>query len=94
MRKQALSIGDIIEKEENFETFRNKVKEFDVVFQFGVVFPELKQIAQAVKVVKKILYLKVENSVWRSELRLRQKSIIDRINSSIKEESIKSIKFI
>jgi len=55
MRKQALSIGDIIEKEENFETFRNKVKEFDVVFQFGLVFPELKQIAQAVKVVKKIL---------------------------------------
>jgi hypothetical protein len=94
MPKNILSIGDIIEKEEDLKPFRSKVKEFDIVLQFSVVFPELKQIAEAVKVVKNVLYLKVENSVWRSELRLRQKSIVDKINRSFNEESIKSIKFI
>lgn len=94
MRRKAVSLGDVIEKEESFRPFISRVKEFDVVLLFGEIFPELKQIAKAMKVNKNVLYLQVENSVWRSELKLRQKTIIDRINKSVKEESIKSIKFI
>ena len=43
---------------------------------------------------KKVLFLRVENSVWRSELKFRQKLIIERINNHLKEDIIKSIKFI
>lgn len=94
MRHKIFSIGDIIENEKDFINFRKKVREFDIVVEFSEIFPDLKQIAQAVKVSKNVLFLHVENSVWRSELKLRQQIIINRINKALKEEIIKTIKFI
>lgn len=94
MRKNIRSISDVIEKEKEFEKIRKKAKEMDVVESFGVIFPELKNIAKAVRMEKEKLFLRVENSVWRSELNLKQNAIKEKINKHFGDEIIKSIRFI
>jgi len=88
------SFSEIFNKDNSLENFRNAVKKVDVVTRFDEIFPDLKKIAKPVKVDKNILYLSVENSVWRSELKFKQKLIIDKINAFFNETIIKSIKFI
>lgn len=94
MRQKIKSVFDVISEEKEFEKFRCAAKNFSVVERFGEIFPDIEKIAQPVKVDKKVLYLHVDNSVWRSELNLRQKIMIERVNSFFKEEIIKSVKFI
>jgi len=88
------SISDVIFKEKEFSKIIIKAKEEEVIEKFSVVFPELKKIAQAIKFNKNILYLKVENSVWRSELNLKQSAMISKIKKNIKDVVIERIKFI
>ncbi|MDA3860640.1 MAG: DciA family protein, partial [Melioribacteraceae bacterium] len=88
------SISDVLFKERDFKKLVTKAKEEEVVIRFSEIFPELSSIAQAVKFNHNILFLKVENSVWRSELNLKQTAIISKIKKSIKEISIDKIKFI
>ena len=94
MQKGFKSISQIISGEKNFEEIRTVAKNFKIVEEFEKIFPDLVMVAKPVKAVKKVLYIKTENSVWRSELNLRQKLLIEKINDYFKEEVIKSIKFI
>ena len=88
------SISDILFKEKDFRKMVSKAKEEEVVIRFGEIFPELNTIAKAVKFNYGVLYLRVENSVWRSELNLKQTAIISKIKKTIKNISIEKIKFI
>ncbi|MGE5401745.1 MAG: DciA family protein [Ignavibacteriales bacterium] len=90
----AKSISEIFSSDETLANLRAFIKQSEIVDKFSELFPDLKKIAKAKKVDKKVLYLKVENSVWRSELKFRQKIIIDKINEHFKQELIKSVKFI
>jgi hypothetical protein len=92
--KSFRSISDILFKEKDFRKMVTKAKEEEVVIKFSEIFPELSSIAQAIKFNRNILYLKVENSVWRSELNLKQAAMIGKIQKSIKDISIEKIKFI
>lgn len=94
MRQKIKSVFDIINEEKEFENFRIATKNFTVIEKFYEIFPDLEKAAKAVKVEKKVLYLHVENSVWRCEINLKQKIIIKRVNEFFKEEIIKTIKFI
>ncbi len=94
MREKIKSVFDVINEEKDFEKLRSAAKNYGVIERFGDIFPELAKITKPVKVDKKVLYLNVENSVWRSELNLRRNLIIEKINSFFKEEIIKSVKFI
>ncbi len=87
------SFGDIIRNSPGLGNVRKVIKESDVIFEFSTVFPDLQKIATAVKVEKKTLFLRVENSVWRSELKFKEKIIIDEINKHFKEERIKWVRF-
>jgi hypothetical protein len=87
-------VAEVISKEEEFSNLRETVKNYDAAEKFEIIFPELKQIAQAVKVEKKFLFLKVENSVWKSELNLKKNLIAEKINKFFGEEVIKTIKFL
>lgn len=87
------SISEIINHEPGLEKVRRVIKQHDVTVSFYKIFPDLKKIAKAVKVEKKVLHLKVSNSIWRSELKFNQTIIIDKINSFYGEEIIKNIKF-
>lgn len=88
-----LSISEIINREPKFEKLRKLIKQHDVISGFHKIFPELKKIAAPVKIDKKVLFLKVANPVWRSELKFNQQSIIEKINIFYNEEIIKAIKF-
>lgn len=93
-RSSFKSVAEVLGKEEEFSNLRETVKNYDAAEKFEIIFPELKQIAQAVKVEKKILFLKVENSVWKSELNLKKNLIAEKINKFFGEEVIKTIKFL
>jgi hypothetical protein len=93
MDKGFVKLSDIINSKPEFEGLRKSIKETEVVEGFLELFPDLKKIAKAVKVDKKILFLKVENSVWRSELKFSESVIVEKLNSFFKEERIKFIKF-
>ncbi len=94
MNKTYKSLGDIIGKEAAFDRLRKAVKKSDVVDRFGDILPDLVKVAKPVKVEKKTLFLRVENSVWRSELNFRQAIIIAKINNYFNEKIISKIKFL
>lgn len=88
------SVSEIIGGEKEFSNLRETVKNVDLAESFEKIFPELKLIAQAVRVEKKTLFLKVENSVWKSELNLKKNLIVEKINRFFGDEVIKAIKFL
>lgn len=88
------SLSEIFNSDPGLLKIRDSVKRFDVVDDFGKIFPDLAKIAEPVKTERSILFLRVENSVWRSELRFMEKVIADKINKYYNEERIKGIRFI
>lgn len=94
MRKDFLSLGEIIKNEPGLEKLRNVIKENDTIIDFNKIFPKLEKLVKPFKVSRKTLFLKVENSVCRSELKFKEKIIMDRINDYYKEKRINSIKFL
>lgn len=88
------SINEIIDSEKEFEKLREVLKNYNIVEEFERIFPELSNIAAAKKAEKQILYLRVENSVWKSELNLQKNILINKINKYFGKEVIKGIKFI
>jgi hypothetical protein len=92
--KKFKSLTEIIETDKEFEKLKESLKRFDVVNEFENIFPELTLIAKAIKVDKQTLFLKVDNSVWKSELNLQKNILIKKINNYFKEEIIKTIKFL
>ena len=85
------SISDVIEGEKEFEDIRRAAKNYSVVDEFSKIFPEIKSITEAVKVNKSVLYLKVENSVWKSELNLKKNLMVEKINKYFNEKIISTI---
>lgn len=94
MREKIKSLSDIINGEKEFVHIREKIKSQNALEKFYEVFPDLKKIAEPVKVEKQTLFLRVENSTWRSELNLQRKAIIEKLNNHLKENTVKSIRFI
>ena len=88
-----MRLSDIINNKPEFEGLRKRIKETEVLDSFLEIFPDLIKVAKALKVEKKTLFLKVENSVWRSELKFSERVIIEKVNTFFKEERIKYIKF-
>jgi len=88
------SIEDILNTEPGLEKVRKIIKQSDVVLEFYEIFPDLKKLVKVVKVDKKILFLKVENSVLRSELKFKEVLMVVNINKYFNEERIKGIRFV
>ena len=93
MDKGFVKLSDIINTKPEFDGLRKKIKETEVLEGFLEIFPDLGKVAKALKVDKKTLFLKVENSVWRSELKFSEGIIVEKINTFFNEERIKYIKF-
>jgi hypothetical protein len=87
------SLGDVFRREPAFKNLREVVKSSDVVNDFYKIFPDYEKIALPLKVDKKVLKLRVENSTWRSEMKFREKEIVERINKFYNEERIIQIRF-
>lgn len=87
------SLKDVFNKEPELKKIRDVVKSSDIVNDFNKIFPDLEKIVTGVKTNKSTLIIKVENPVWRQELKHREESIIKKINSFYNEERIKQIRF-
>ena len=94
MDKGFVKLSDIINTKSEFEGLSKRIKETEVLDGFIEIFPNLGKVAKVMKVDKKTIFLKVENSVWRSELKFSESVIIEKINKFFKEERIKFIKFL
>lgn len=88
------SLTEVIDDNKEFENLRETVKNYNIVEEFSKIFPELLQITQAVKVEKKVLFLRVENSVWKSELNFQKNIIAEKINKYFNKQVIKTIRFL
>jgi hypothetical protein len=87
-------ISEIFDKEPGLAGIRQIIKQSDIVNDFWKIFPDLIKIAEAVKVERKCIFLRVPNSTWRNELKFREKQISEKINNYYKEERIKQVRFI
>lgn len=94
MLKNFKSIGEIIKEDPGLAEVRKMLKQGDIPADFDKIFPDLKKIAKAVKVEKKILFLRVENASWRSELKFKEQLIVDKVNDHYKENRIKYVRFV
>ena len=87
-------ISDVIQKEKDFENIRRLTEAQDVLEKFVELFPEFRSVALPIRFESGTLNLKVENSVWRSELKFNQAAIIEKLNKYFKENIVKTIKFV
>lgn len=87
------SLKDVFNREPELKTIRNLVREGEIENDFHKIFPELKKIVASVKSGKNTLIIKVENSAWRQELKLKEETIINKINSFYNEKRIKHLRF-
>lgn len=87
------SIKDVFNNDPALKRIRAIVNENDVVNDFEKIFPELIKVTKVKNAQSKIVTLKVENAAWRSELKFKEKEIIEKINSFYGEERITKIKF-
>jgi hypothetical protein len=94
MHSNFITLAEAIEKDPSLKKIRDKIKDADVINYFYEIFSDFEKIAVPVKVEKGVISLKVENSVWRSELKFNESIIIEKINNYLKEERIKKIKFV
>ena len=87
------SIKEVFNTDPALKDLKNYINENDIVNDFEKIFPEFKKVAKAKAVQKKTITLKVDNAAWRSELKFKEKEIIEKINSFYNEERIIKIKF-
>lgn len=93
MRKEKIiNINEAL-KDEAFLQILQISDENDVIVEFGNIFPTLTQVAQPKYVRDSVLTISVENSVWRNELNLQRKIMIEKINKYFNKKIIKSIRF-
>ncbi|NWF50328.1 MAG: DUF721 domain-containing protein [Ignavibacteriaceae bacterium] len=94
MPDKFISILDALNTNPELRRVKQIIQSSDVVVRFSEIFPELEKIAVPVKVDRKILFIKVENSVWRNELKFMEQRMVEKINDFFKGQRIKSIKFL
>jgi len=87
------SLKDIFITDPDLGSIRKIVKSSDVVLDFYKIFPDIEKVVVPLSVDKMFLKLRVENSVLRSELKFKEKEIVDKINLYYDEERVKGIKF-
>ena len=94
MRSNFVSLKEAFNTNPKLSAVRNIVKQSEIVEKFYKIFPELEKIVIPVTVKKNVLLLKSENPVLRSELKLNEVLVVNKINKFFKEERVKSIRFI
>ena len=65
-----------------------------MVIEFAQIFPELAKIVIPVRFERKTLFLKIENAAMRSELKYKERIIIDKINKYFNDDNlVKTVRF-
>jgi hypothetical protein len=88
-----VSIKEAITTNPGLSNVRNIVMQSEVIENFFSVFPEMEKVVIPVRVNRKVLMLKVESSVLRSELKFNEALMVEKINKFFNEERVRSIRF-
>ncbi len=88
------SLAEAFAKDPGLYKINKIISESDIVVEFNKIFPDLEKIVSAIKVEKKVLFLRVENPAWRSELKFKENLIIEKVNEYFKESRITRIRFV
>lgn len=91
--ESALTIGEIIAREPSLKKVHELLLNAEVIEKFYDIFPGLRGQATPAKLEKKVLYITVDNSVLKGELKFHDAEIVEKINSFFQEERIKKIRF-
>ncbi len=71
-----------------------KITEYEAVLRWeSVVGEHIGRVAEAIKIVRGVLVVRVKNGVWRNELSLRKREIIGTLNQALGDEVVKDIQF-
>jgi len=76
------NIDKVVKKEQLFENWQN------------IIGKDLSEKCTPVKTENNILFLKAKNSVWRNELKLRQKDLLNLIQKNTGNKIITHIRFL
>ena len=93
MHSKFISIKEALNKDPGLNKVNNIVKQAEVVEKFFSVFPEMEKVVEPLRINRKVLMLRVESSVLRSELKFNETLMIEKINKFFKEERVRSIRF-
>lgn len=94
MHSEYKSVNEVIKKSKELAKFRKAVEGYDVVGKMDEIFPEISSFITPRKVENQTLFIRVDNSVMRSELSLNRNKMIEKINKYFDKEIIKNIRFI
>ncbi len=94
MPDKFIKFDEIFNTEPGLAGVRKIIKQSDVIVEFEKIFPKIASEIKPVKVKDKTLFLFIENSVLRNELKFRETEITEKINKYFKEERINKIKFV
>ncbi len=94
MSKQAKPLNKLIYQFLKSIGIRDKIEEnFAIVYWDMVVGKEISEKTEPFKVVKGILFVKVNDAVWRNELQFFKHEIIQKLNNKIGKKIVEDIKF-
>lgn len=93
MTKNFKTIKDIINENEFFRNLRRLAIYAEITEKFYKIFKDLEGIVTIEKIENDIIFFRADDAVWRNELLILKKKIIDKINKKFNSE-IKDIKFV
>ncbi len=71
-----------------------KIAEYEAVLRWeSVVGEHIGRAAEAIKIVKGVLVVRVKSSTWRNELSLRKGELIEALNKALGDDIVKDIRF-
>jgi predicted nucleic acid-binding Zn ribbon protein len=88
------TFGEAFGSSKELNAMRGAVANLDALNIAKNLFEGMGLPGAAKKVENKALYVKVEDSIWKNELKLNQKNILNNINAHFKEQIVNTIKFI
>ena len=93
-RSNPKQIGNVLEKLFRDLGLNRRLKQYDVLTQWGEIVGEtLARVSEAKRIDNGILFVRVKSSAWRNELALRKREIIKKICSRTPRGTIKDIRF-
>lgn len=88
------SLEDIFKNEPELRRINRTLTELGVVQALPEIFPELAALITAVKTEKGTLFLRVENPVLRSEIKLHEEIFIAKVNAHFGEQRVTALRFV
>ncbi len=74
--------------------FQNKLKEQTVIREWSsIVGPQIGRIARPEKIFDRVLYLRVANMSWRTELTFQKQTILQQIEKRIGKNIVSDLRF-